>query len=145
MEWNIVFEVDLLATYSLYLSKIHSFLSLLVLDFILGTILWLTVYQYIERQKAWKALHFKTVNVLGFGFVLSFMMTILVYCLPESYKNLSSNMVLMYFPKIAVYSWRKPLLTSYYMEEAAFNCITPLIRAPVLNISHPLVTFKKAY
>ncbi|CAF1201161.1 unnamed protein product [Rotaria sordida] len=72
-----------------------------------------------------------------------YLLIIVFYHLPEPYTNLSSNMVLIYFPKIILHYWRTKSLISFHVNETAFNNVTQMIRAPVVDISRPLVTLKE--
>jgi hypothetical protein len=52
-------------------------------------------------------------------------------------------MVLSYFPEIFVHYWRRKPSIPFFIDKSVFNSVIPLIRAPTVNISRPLVTLKK--
>ncbi|CAF3517093.1 unnamed protein product [Rotaria sp. Silwood1] len=52
-------------------------------------------------------------------------------------------MVLSYFPKVVSHYWSTKPLIRFRMNETAFNNVTQMFRAPVVDISRPLVTLKE--
>ncbi|CAF3087534.1 unnamed protein product [Rotaria socialis] len=143
LDWNIVFEVNLATTYSLYLSHISSFLSLLVSFIFLGITLWIVVLRQSQIHKSRRNGHLKTVKRLASCLIFTYLLAILFFRLPEQYTNLSSNMVLIYFLKLVTYYWRKIFLVPIQMDQAVFDRVAQLIRAPAVDISRPLATLKQ--
>lgn len=105
---------------------------------------WFIFRLYIEKYKHQRHSHLIIVKLSITYLIIMYIVTNLFYDIPESYKNLSSNMVLMYFPKLISYYWKKILYSKLIeIEQAELNRVKQMIRAPSVDISRPLVTLER--
>lgn len=143
MEWKIVFEADLVATHSLYSLHMYWFLSLVTSFFLAGSVLCCIVYFCSKRCRE---LPFDRRNVgklIASIIILMFVAALLLSIQSQVYTILSSNMVLTFFPELIEHYGSLALPTARSVGSSASEIAVRAMRAPVVDISRPLVALKK--
>lgn len=143
IQWRFVFEMDLGAMLALFLPHLNMLLGLIVIFLLIGCIFCFFVNSHSRPHQKLNVVHFKTTKMLASIVIFMYLLVLSLYEQPQSYKKLSFNIIMNFFSQIVWHHWKQTALLPFYVNDYALNITSQAIRAPTVNIAHPLVTLNK--